>query len=168
MRIYKHLNPGTVDTHPADSTRARLGSPGELRDWLGRLNPPIRLGDELTVTFIVDPDGSLWVADRHSEHAACARGRDVRSAGEMTFAMRQGGAVVSGVTNLSLGYCPEAESWPAVAAALARAGIEHPGHFTAELTFRLCTACGTKNVVKDGWFECGMCGAPLSQTWNLM
>ena len=168
MRIYKHLNPGAVDAHPTDSTRARIASPADLHDWLDFLRSRSRLSDELTVTFIVDTDGFLWVADRHSEHAACAQGRDVLSAGELTFAMTRGAAVVSSATNQSLGYCPEAESWPAVAAALTRAGVEHPEGFTAELTFRLCSSCGAKNVVKDDWFECGVCETALSRTWNFM
>ena len=30
----------------------------------------------------------------------------------------------------------------------------------------LCPRCGERNVVKDGWFVCGVCGADLPAGWN--
>jgi hypothetical protein len=53
-----------------------------------------------------------------------------------------------------------------VAAALDRAGIGHPGGFTLAVVFRLCPACGQRNVVRDGAFACGVCGAELPSDWN--
>lgn len=41
----------------------------------------------ITVTFAVDTDERLWIADRRSEHVACANGGDVLAAGELTFAV---------------------------------------------------------------------------------
>ena len=70
------------------------------------------------------------------------------------------------VSNQSTGYCPEPESWPAVAAALGRIGVRHPGQFTTEVVFRRCVKCGERNVVKGGWFVCGVCEAELPQQWN--
>ena len=168
MRVYKHLNPGAVDLDPVRSTRARIGSGTDVHDWLARTSQDA--GDEgaVTATFTVDTDGWLWVADRHSEHAACAQGRDVLSAGEVTFDVAGRDITASDVTNQSLGYCPQADSWPAVASALERAGISHPGRFTTAFVFRRCGECGTKNIVKDEWFECGVCGAALSSAWNFM
>src|SRR5690349_24011223 len=106
----------------------------------------------LTVTFVVLGDG-LWVADRHSEHVACARGAPVLSAGEMTFRIdrARASAEVVFVTNQSTSYCPEPASWPAVQAALDAAGVRHPGGFGMELTFRRCVRCAATNVVKDEW-----------------
>lgn len=98
-------------------------------------------------TFIVDTDGLLWIADRQSEHIACARGGDFLSAGEITFETEDDHIIVSGVTNQSTGYCPEPESWPAVATALDGAHLSHLGHFTQE-------------------FICGVCGKELEQEWN--
>jgi hypothetical protein len=57
-------------------------------------------------------------------------------------------------------------SWPAVAAALDRIGVAHLGRFTTEVVFRRCERCGERNVVKDGWFVCAMCGADLPVGWN--
>ncbi|HKI30800.1 MAG TPA: hypothetical protein VKA46_02830 [Gemmataceae bacterium] len=106
------------------------------------------------------------MADRRSEHVACAGGKLVLSAGEMFFRLSASGVQVVEVTNQSTGYCPEPESWPAVASALDRIGMMHPGRFTQEVVFRRCPACGERTVVKDGWFVCGLCGADLPADWN--
>jgi hypothetical protein len=50
--------------------------------------------------------------------------------------------------------------------ALDRIGVPHPGRFTTEMVFRRCRKCGERNVVKDGWFACGVCGAELPAEWN--
>jgi len=73
---------------------------------------------------------------------------------------------VERIDNQSTGYCPEPACWSAVGAALEQAGIDHPGRFTTELVFRLCTACGQRNVVRDEWFHCAVCDAELPLTWN--
>src|SRR6185503_7650273 len=123
-----------------------------------------RGGDRDAATFVVDREGVLRLADRRSEHVACAGGEEVLSAGEIFFAGR--GAEVVEVSNLSTGYCPEPSSWPAVAHALESAGIAHPGRFTAEMIFRRCTACGERNLVKDEVFVCAICDADLPGAWN--
>jgi hypothetical protein len=40
--------------------------------------------------------------------------------------------------------------------------IQHSGRFTQEIFFCRCPACGQRNIVKDGWFACGVCG----RTWQ--
>jgi len=117
-----------------------------------------------TFTFVVTTDGVLRVAPRHSEHVVCAAGGEVLSAGEIRI---ERGRVVS-VSNQSTGYCPEPESWPAVAAALDRAGIAHDGGFTDEMIFRRCAECGQRNIVKEGDFTCAVCGASLPENWNFV
>ena len=49
---------------------------------------------------------------------------------------------------------------------MGRIGVAHPGRFTNEIVSRRCTACGERNIVKDGWFACGVCGAELPERWN--
>ena len=92
------------------------------------------------------------------------------SAGEIWIREEKEGPLatvtVGEVTNQSTGYCPEPESWPALAAALEAAGVAHPGGFTTEFVFRLCPACGQRNIVKEGVFECGVCGGKLDAEWN--
>jgi hypothetical protein len=120
----------------------------------------------VAVTFVVDEQGRLLVADRRSEHVACSAGHPVQSAGEMFLAREGSGWRVVEVSNQSTGFCPEPESWPAVAAALDGAGIPHPGGFTLAVVFRRCVACGQRNVVKGGRFTCDVCGAERPPGWN--
>lgn len=70
------------------------------------------------------------------------------------------------VSNQSTGFCPEPESWPHVAAALESVSLHHPGGFTTSIVFRLCPDCRERNIVKDGWFTCDLCGASLPVHWN--
>jgi hypothetical protein len=97
---------------------------------------------------------------------ACAAGEPVLIAGEMTFGWGPGGWEVAEVTNQSTGYCPEPSSWLAVAGALDRVGIPHPGRFTDEFIFRRCPRCGSRNVVRDGDFTCAICDEELPARWN--
>jgi hypothetical protein len=122
-------------------------------------------GDE-PFTFVIDLEGTLRLAPRRSEHVACAGGRPVLSAGEITFERGAQGPEVTSASNQSTGYCPEPSSWPAVAAALDRIGVSHPGRFTDEFTFRRCPRCGERNLVRDDDFGCAICGADLPLTWN--
>ena len=72
------------------------------------------------------------------------------------------------VSNLSTGYCPSPDCWPSVERALDEAGLAHPGAFTEPCDFRRCTACGERNVVRDGWLVCGVCGVDLPSEWNFV
>ncbi|MFB4318366.1 hypothetical protein [Actinomadura sp. 21ATH] len=133
---------------------APIRSAADARDWLAGRGRDER-GEPFT--YVVDLAGTLRLAPRRSEHVACAGGAPVRAAGEITFA--DGG--VAAVTNQSTGYRPGPESWPAVAAALDRAGIAHPGGFTDAFVFRRCPACGELNLVKDAYYVCALCDADL-------
>jgi len=117
-------------------------------------------------TYVVDVQGQLWLAPRRSEHVACARGHDVQAAGEIGFAHGLSGWSVAVVSNQSTGYCPDLESWPALARSLDQAGIAHPDAFTHPVVYRLCRSCGERNVVHDNLFVCALCeGEPPSQ-WS--
>ncbi|MGW6981770.1 hypothetical protein ACWGE1_20380 [Streptomyces sp. NPDC054932] len=118
-------------------------------------------------TFVVDSGGVLRLAPRRSEHVVCAGGGPVLSAGEMSFAREPGGWAVRTVSNQSTGYCPDAGSWPAVAAALDAAGIGHPSGFTHEVVFRRCPACSRLNIVREGDFFCVFCDGALPREWNV-
>ena len=166
-KLYPYVGP----THLAkqantETPRLRVHNAAKLAAWVAE-QPSTEADGTLTVTFVVMPDG-LWVADRHSEHVACARGGPVHSAGEMTFAvdkLRLAVQVVH-VTNQSTGFCPEPESWPALEAALDAAGISHPDGFSVKMIFRRCPKCGATNIVKDEWFECALCRGALPSEWN--
>jgi len=117
-------------------------------------------------TYVVDPGGVLRLAARRSEHVACAGGGDVLAAGELAFARTDDGWVVSSVSNQSTGYCPDLDSWRAVTAALALAGVPHPEFFTDPVVFRRCPGCGERNIVREEHFVCALCDAALPAEWN--
>jgi len=154
MRVYRYVGPEEIRKRVAgDPPGTPVRSTADL---------PL---DE-TQTYVVTTDGILRVAHRRSEHVACAGGNDVLAGGELT-ASRVGGVVrIVDVSNQSTGYCPEPECWPAVARALDAANVPHPGRFTVTTIFRRCDACGERNLVKDDWFECAICGADLPTAWN--
>jgi hypothetical protein len=120
----------------------------------------------VTATFVIDAIGVLLIADRRSEHVACAGRKPVLSAGEISFAVGSGVEVI-GVTNQSTGYCPEPESWPAVAQALSRAGLDFPEGFSMACVFRRCVTCDCVTLIKDEAYFCGMCGATLPSAYNV-
>jgi hypothetical protein len=124
------------------------------------------VSDAEPFTFVVDLDGVLWLAPRRTEHVACAGGREVLAAGEISFRSDVDGWYVDEVSNQSTGYCPDPDSWPAVAAALERVHVRHPGGFTNPVVFRRCPECGERNIVRDGMFACALCDADLPPQWN--
>lgn len=165
LKLYPYVGPARLaKLAAAGSPRFHVTTAAATAAWLAT-QPDSDAGGTLTLTFVVLPNG-LWLADRHSEHVACARGAPALSAGEVTFEPDGREWFVAHVTNQSTGYCPEPESWPAVEAALDAAGIPHPGGFSAEMVFRRCPACAATNIVKDGWFACDVCGADLPRAWN--
>jgi hypothetical protein len=166
-RLYHYIGPAEIMARVAGRPAGtRIDAAADLARWAGDTAQRPDRGGLLTATFVIDAGGHLRVADRRSEHIACAGGGPVLSAGELFFSLSGDRIELVGVSNQSTGFCPEAASWPAVAAALDQAGSRHPGRFTTEITFRRCEACGERNVVKDGWFVCGVCGAELPAEWN--
>lgn len=155
MRRYAYVGPAEIrERHAGDSPGVAIRSAAELARMTS---------DTIVLTYVVTLDGVLRVADRRSEHVACAGGDPVLAAGELT-ATRDGAVIEA--SNQSTGYCPKPDCWPALRDALERAGVEHPGRFTREFVFRRCLACGERNLVKDEWFECSLCGAELPERWN--
>jgi hypothetical protein len=162
-RVYRYVGPASVlAAVRAGGEGRRIGSPADLAAWLAAS------GDEAGEprTFVVDVAGFLRLAPRRSEHVACAGGAEVLGAGEIAFGRAGERWAVAGISNQSTGYCPDPDSWPAVAAALDRAGVAHPGEFTDPVVFRRCPACGERNLVKDGDFVCAVCGGELPPGWN--
>ncbi|MDA0181614.1 hypothetical protein OJ997_15015 [Solirubrobacter phytolaccae] len=147
--MYRYVGPDEL--RALSGTGTAISTHAALVSWLDAADEREPDGT-IPATFVVGVDGTLRLAPRSSEHVACVEGADVLAAGELFF----DGAEVVGATNQSTGYCPEPASWPVVAEALDALGVSHPGEYTAAFTFRRCDACGTLNVVKDGWFVCGV------------
>jgi hypothetical protein len=118
-------------------------------------------------TFVIDLQGRMRLAARRSEHVVCADGRRVLGAGEIGFERRNGGWAVGYISNQSTGYCPDLDSWAAVAAALDRIGLARPQAFTQAVIFRRCPGCAEVNTVRDGFFVCAFCETDLPPEWNV-
>ncbi len=131
-----------------------LRSPADLDRWASHI-PAADFAEPFT--FTVGTVGILRLAPRRSEHVACAGGRPVLAAGELQLARASVGWSVAAVSNHSTGYCPDAACWSAVATALDRAGLAHPGGFTHEVVFRRWPSCGEMNIVREHHFVCVFC-----------
>lgn len=165
MTLYPYVGPPDIAKARFDTARFRIEVAADALRWA---QTQVAGKDEpLTATFIVDKSGALWLADRRSEHIACSRGEAVQAAGELRFEFHPSTVQVSEATNQSTGFCPPVESWTALEGALNRAGIVHPRAWTSAFEFRRCPSCGATNIVKDEWFRCAVCDAPLPEKWNL-
>lgn len=164
MRAYRYVGSSRIaDRVASQPPGTRVSSADDVLNWIRQTG---HRPAECVVTYVIDSAGELRIADRHSEHVACAGGGPVLSAGELTFAVTAGRVEVIAVSNQSTGYCPEPESWSAVARALNAVGLNVPAGFNPVCVFRRCPGCGTTNVVKDGGFECGACSSPLPVAYN--
>jgi hypothetical protein len=164
-RRYRYL--GTFDVRSAalqGDEGCLIRSPGDFERWAGSVSAR-DLAEPFT--YVVDIGGMLRLAPGRGKHVACAGGGDVLGAGRVRFARDRGEWVVSEVSNQSTGYCPDIGSWSAVATALDRAGLTHPGKFTSAFIFRRCPGCQERNVVKEGDFVCATCGGDLPEEWNV-
>lgn len=165
--LYQYVGPKKIaERAPSAPAGIRVESPEDVRRWIRQTRQDVGAAGNVVATFVIDEAGWLRIADRRSEHVACAGGLPVRSAGEITFTVRRSGVSVTWVTNQSTGYCPEPDSWADVEATLARAGIAAPDGFSQAFDFRRCPRCGSINIVKDKVFECGSCSTQLPEKWN--
>ncbi|WP_243712972.1 hypothetical protein [Actinomadura sp. 6K520] len=164
-REYNYVGPADIFDQVEQGHRGyAITSHGDLAAWLTQqtaqpLHEPF--------TYVIDLAGTLRLAPQRSEHVACAGRDSVLGAGEITFAEDHGTWAVTEISNQSTGYCPDPSSWPAVAAALDRAGIDHPAEFTHPIVFRRCHQCRQRNIVKDDHYVCAVCGNALPTTWNM-
>ncbi|GAA4027586.1 hypothetical protein [Streptomyces plumbiresistens] len=164
-RGYRYIGPPEPrSTVRPDSTGRIVRSADDLAVWQAERGTA---ESAEPFTFVVALDGLLRLAPRRSEHVACAGGGDVLAAGEIGFHRDVGRWTVREVTNQSTGYCPDLDSWHAVAHALDLAGIGHPGRFTHEVVFRRCERCRECSVVREGDFVCVFCGSDLPVAWNI-
>jgi hypothetical protein len=164
-RGYRYVGPADIlgQVRPGCRGHAVTSLDG-LAAWLDRQTAQ---GPEEPFTYVIDLAGTLRLAPQRSEHVACAGGEPVLGAGELSFAPSRGTWTVSEISNQSTGYCPDPSSWPAVASALDRAGLGHPPEFTHPIVFRRCRQCHQRNIVKDDYYVCAVCGTPLPATWNM-
>lgn len=163
-RAYSYVGPAKIRESIAEYPEGTpISCASGLLAWLQQQDD--WAGEVLVATFTVALDQSLWIAPRRTEHVACARGESVLAAGELTLRGQPQPEVV-GATNQSTGYCPEPSCWEAARLAFGAVGIPCPQELTYSYTFRLCEGCGERNLIKDDWFECAICGDELPREWN--
>ena len=164
LRFYTYVGPQQIqDASRRSAPGVVVKTNADLRKWLSENGLEADVDGSITATFVIDQNGDLRLAPRRSEHVACAGGGPVLSAGEITFSTT--GEVIE-INNHSTGFCPEPESWTACEAALSRIDVNHPHEFTKTVVFRLCPKCNERNIVKDNWFSCDLCGSELPSNWN--
>ncbi len=167
MKLYRYVGPPEVRrAADMESPRHEVVGVEGLLAWVaaqGISRPGTR---DFILTYVVLPDGTMFVSHRNSEHVACARGGMVLAAGEITFAKSRIGLELVDVSNLSTGYCPEVRSWEAVAPALAAAGLGEIRAYSQAFEFRYCRGCECTCIVKDGIYECPACLGELPREWN--
>ena len=163
-RRYCYVGPADLRSLPQPVDLVDVESPTVLDRWLEDRKPRDRVEP---FTYMVTVDGALRIAPRQCEHVACTGGTDVLAAGEMRFEYDETTWAVTQVSNQSTGYCPDLDSWHAIAAALDRLDVRHPDGFTHPIVFRVCPACCAINIVHDDIFECIMCPEELPREWNL-
>lgn len=163
-RQYHYIGPAEIrNTARTQPSGTSILCVADLRTWLASTTTEHTQEGYWIATFTISIDKRLQLANRRSEHIACAAGGPVLSAGELTIDQNY---EVAEISNQSTGFCPEPESWWVVEAVLNRIGIKHPGRFTNIIIFRLCSHCNACNIVKDAWFYCQLCDAKLPERWN--
>ncbi|GAB3898398.1 hypothetical protein ACFQ1S_14210 [Kibdelosporangium lantanae] len=164
-RSYRYVGPSDIRARvQPGGAGQRISCLADFERWAAA-QPALDMADPFT--FVIDTTGVLRLAPRRSEHVACAGGEPVLSAGEMTFGNESGRWTATEITNHSTGYCPDTSSWPAVAEALDRAGINHAGDFTQHVVFRRCHGCHELNIVREADFVCVFCDTDLPRRWNV-
>ena len=138
MRLYHYVGPRDIAERVKGApSGAAIASAGDVLTWARATGQRPDARGCVIATFVVDAGGVLRLADRRSEHVACAGGGPVQAAGEITLALRDASVEAEAVSNQSTGFCPEPESWPEVQAAL-RAGLKPPKGVEPACVFRQC------------------------------
>jgi hypothetical protein len=167
MKLYHYVGSEEIKIAVADYPIGTvIESILDLKKWTNSILNKNDRSRSIVATFVIDIDRNLRLADRCSEHVACAGGQPVLSAGEIFINWEQNIYEVSDITNQSTGYCPEVESWKYVETALDKISIKHPSSFTVEFIFRRCCSCSQINIIKNDVFVCSVCNSTLPNVWN--
>jgi len=165
--LYKYIGAEEIRQNAAHLPPGRkIISIDDIDNWIRETKQHPDKWGLIAATFVIDCEGYLRIADRHSEHIACAGGENVLSAGEVFFQQGKNVLEIAEITNQSTGFCPQPESWKDVGKSLDLINILHPSSFTIEFIFRRCCDCNQINIVKDDSFICSVCAAKLPQKWN--
>ncbi|MFC5599881.1 hypothetical protein [Deinococcus cellulosilyticus] len=121
------------------------------------------MSEGYTVTYVVLTSGELRMAERQTEHVACAEGGPVLAAGEMSFEIHKREMHITGLSNLSTGFCPEVGCLEQVLVLLSSLQVDLSVCNIYLFEFRRCQST---NVMKYRDPFCVVCDAPLPEKWN--
>jgi hypothetical protein len=100
MKQYKYIGPKELLKLVSNTKRGKvISEANDVISWIKERNQELNAMNQVIATFIIDMDNRLLVADRHSEHVACAGGENILSAGEMTFELNGNNVEIVHVTN---------------------------------------------------------------------
>ncbi|WP_338767234.1 hypothetical protein WAF17_05420 [Bernardetia sp. ABR2-2B] len=167
IQLYSYVGSQEVfDSVDLKFTGYKISKSEDILNWIKKTAQEL-INDSVIATFIINENHELLINDRHSEHVQCAGGKNVISAGEISFLIEGKDKIsISEISNQSTGYCPKPESWKFVNEVLSKLEIEYPNYFTVDFDFRFCTNCQTINLIKEHIFECQVCGNDLDSEWN--
>lgn len=166
-KLYKYVG----DSEVLESTKDIPGGQiitcsKDVLEWIDKTKQKSEADGLYWATFIISDDESFYIADRRSEHVACAEGKPVLSAGEVAFCIDKNKSEIFEISNQSTGFCPEPESWLNIKDIFIKIGIPHPSDFTFKVIFRRCPKCGERNIVRDSYYVCACCESELTEKWN--
>jgi hypothetical protein len=168
LLVFTAVVPDTGERRSVGSDGCRIGSAAAFGSGIAGRSTAESVGPfTFVVGFVVGTDGALRPAPRRSEHVACAGGEPVLGAGEISLTREAGRRVVGDVGNHSTGYRPDISSWPAVAQALRRAGLDRPSGFTHEVALRRCPGRRAHSIVREDDFVCVFRGTDLLTVWKV-
>ncbi len=103
--LYKYVGADQIRQNTAHLPPGkRILSINDIDNWILETKQKLNNWGLIAATFVIDYEGYLRIADRHSEHIACAGGKSVRSAGEVFFQKGKNGLEVAEITNQSTGF----------------------------------------------------------------
>jgi len=135
----------------------------DIDDWIKTTEQQSDDYGNIIATFVLMPDYTLRISDRHSEHVQCANRNPVLNAGEMTFAVNRQNKVqnIAQITNQSTGYCPSPTSWSKLEKALTPLNTAYPENFDPIYIFSYCVHCQCLKIIKDNYYFCTYCDNAL-------
>src|SRR3954447_5694737 len=90
-KLYPYVGPKAIRFRATASLSGRqISSLTDLQCWIAESKGSMSQEGLIAATFVIDPERRLRLADRRSEHVACAGGGTVLSAGGKFFSARGG------------------------------------------------------------------------------
>jgi hypothetical protein len=101
-RRYRYIGPPEIRLRSKGKpVGVWIRSTDDVTKWVRESKQEPDAAGLFATTFVIDSEGRLLIADRHSEHVACAGGGEVLSAGELFFVIDGTQVLVEQISNQS-------------------------------------------------------------------